>query len=98
MSQPGIRLQLDRMLSPGGFNAARDILAITVNRWPHGYSYQYNSLDDGFWLEGRATPAEIARRPFGRIAIANADAGAYAYADGAIDHGLRAAREVLALA
>ncbi len=90
-----IRAELDRMLSRGGFDGGRDILAITVNRWPHGYSYQYNSLYDPFWLDGGITPAEIARRPFGRISIANADAGAYAYADGAIDHGLRAAREAL---
>ena len=93
----GIRAQLDRVLGPGGFDARRDILAITVNRWPHGYSYQYNSLFDEFWLDGGRTPCEIARQPFGRIAIANADAGAYGYADGAIDHGLRAAREALAL-
>lgn len=92
-----IRTQLDRLLGSGGFDAGRDILAITVNRWPHGYAYQYNSLFDDFWLEGRETPCEVARRPFGRIAIANADAGAYSYADAAIDHGLRAAREVLAV-
>lgn len=90
-----IREQLDRILGPGGFVAADDILAITVNRWPHGYSYQYNSLFDAFWLDGGTTPCEIARQPFGRISIANADAGAYAYTDSAIDHGLRAAREAL---
>lgn len=93
-----IRGELDRLLGAGGFDAARDILGITVNRWPHGYSYQYNSLYDDFWLDGRTTPAEIARRPFGRITIANSDAGAYAYVDGAIDQGLRAADEALALA
>ncbi len=93
--EQSIRDELDRMLSRGGFDAARDVLAITVNRWPHGYSYQYNSLYDPFWLDGSTTPAEIARRSFGRISIANADAGAYAYADGAIDQGLRAAREAL---
>lgn len=92
-----IRDELNRMLGAGGFDAARDILGITVNRWPHGYSYQYNSLYDDFWLEGRTAPCEIARRPFGRIAVANADAGAYAYADGAIDHGIRAAREALSM-
>ena len=90
-----IRAQLDRLLGPGGFDAARDILAITVNRWPHGYAYQYNSLFDDFWLAGGPTPAERARRQFGRITIANADSGAYSYADAAIDHGLRAAREAL---
>ena len=52
-----------RTLGPGGFDPARDIRAITVNRWPHGYAYQYNSLWDPFWLEGGAPPCEIARRP-----------------------------------
>src|SRR5262249_44263741 len=37
-----IRDELDRMLGPGGFVAARDIAAITVNRWPHGYGYAAN--------------------------------------------------------
>ena len=32
--------QLDRMLGAGGFSSARDIAAITVNRWPHGYAYR----------------------------------------------------------
>ena len=42
-----IRDELDRMLGPGGFSSARDILAITVNRWSHGYGYVANSLFDG---------------------------------------------------
>jgi spermidine dehydrogenase len=91
-----VREQLARQLGPGGFDPASDILAITVNRWPHGYAYQYNSLWDPFWLEGGATPCAIGRKPFGRIAIANADAAAYAYTDGAIDMAQRAVQEVLA--
>jgi spermidine dehydrogenase len=89
-----IREQLGRTLSAGGFDPARDISAITVNRWPHGYAYEYNSLWDQFWLEGGEIPCEVARRPFGRIAMANADAGAYAYTDGAIDQAWRAVREL----
>ena len=89
-----IRDQMERTLSPGGFDPARDITAITVNRWPHGYAYEYNSLWDKFWLEGGETPCEVARKPYGRIAIANADAGAYAYTDGAIDQAYRAIQEV----
>ena len=85
-----IRDQLARTLGAGGFDPARDIAAITVNRWPHGYAYEYNSLCDPFWLEGGETPCEVARKPFGRIAIANADAGAYAYTDEAIDQAWRA--------
>ena len=89
-----IREQLGRMLGPGGFEPARDILEITVNRWPHGYSYEYNSLFDQFWLEGGQTPCSVARKPFGRIAIANSDADAYAYTDCAIDQAYRAVGEL----
>ena len=89
-----VREQLARVVGPGGFDPANDITAITVNRWPHGYAYEYSSLWDPFWLEGGETPCEVARKPFGRIAIANADAGAYAYTDGAIDHAWRAVGEI----
>ncbi len=89
-----IREQLARTLGPGGFDPARDIAAITVNRWPHGYAYEYNSLFDDFWLEGRETPCEEARKPYGRIAIANSDAGAYAYTDEAINQAYRAVGEL----
>jgi spermidine dehydrogenase len=93
----GIREQLARILGHGGFDPAEDILAITVNRWPHGYAYQYNSLSDPFWLEGDEPPCVLARQRFGRIAFANADAAAYAYTDAAIDQAYRAVHEVLQL-
>jgi spermidine dehydrogenase len=89
-----IRDQLARSLGAGGFDPARDIAAITVNRWPHGYAYEYNSLFDKFWLEGGEIPCVVARQPFGRLAIANADAGAYAYTDGAIDQAWRAIQDL----
>ena len=89
-----IREQLARCVGAGGFDPARDIEAITVNRWPHGYAYQYNSLWDPFWLEGGPLPCVEARKPFGRIAIANADADAYAYTDCAINQAYRAVKEL----
>jgi spermidine dehydrogenase len=89
-----IRDQLSRVLGPGGFDAARDITAITVNRWPHGYAYEYNPLFDPDWAPGEA-PHEIGRARFGRIAIANSDAGAAAYTDSAIDQAHRAVTELL---
>lgn len=89
-----IRDQLARTLGAGGFDPARDIAAITVNRWPHGYAYEYNSLFDTFWRDGGITPCEVARKPYGRIAIANADAGAYAYTDEAINQAWRAVGEL----
>jgi spermidine dehydrogenase len=88
-----IRDQLDRVLGPGGFAAARDITAITVNRWPHGYAYEYNPLFDPDWPPGEA-PHVIGRARFGRIAIANSDAGAAAYTDSAIDQAHRAVGEL----
>jgi spermidine dehydrogenase len=92
-----IREQLARTLGDGGFDPAEDIVAITVNRWPHGYAYQYNSLSDPFWLAGGEQPCVVARQRFGRIAMANADAAAYAYTDAAIDQAHRAVHEVLHL-
>ncbi len=92
-----IREQLVRLLGSAGFDPADDILAITVNRWPHGYAYQYNSLSDPFWLEGGEPPCLVARQRLGRIAIANSDAAAYAYTDAAIDQAHRAVHEILEL-
>ncbi len=92
-----IRDQFSRALAPGGFDPARDIEAITVNRWPHGYAYEYNSLFDPFWLEGGEQPCVVARQPFGRIAIANADAAAYSYTDASIDEAYRAVDDLLGI-
>ncbi len=88
-----IRGQLDRILGPGGFDAARAITAITVNRWPHGYAYEYNPLFDPEWPPGHE-PHVLGRARFGRIAIANSDAGAAAYTDSAIDQAYRAVQEL----
>jgi len=90
-----IREQLGRMFSTGGFDPARDIEAITVNRWPHGYAYEYNSLYDPDWPPEQR-PCVIGRQPFGRIHIANSDAEAMAYTNAAIDQGYRASQEIIA--
>jgi spermidine dehydrogenase len=89
-----IRDQLQRMLGPGGFDADRDIEAITVNRWPHGYADFFSDLDDPDWPEDQR-PNVIGRRPFGRISIANSDAAASAQTQAAIDEGYRAVQEVM---
>jgi spermidine dehydrogenase len=89
-----IRDQLGRMFGPVGFDPDHDVEAITVNRWSHGYAYEYNSLFDPPWPEGQR-PCERGRQRFGRIAIANADAEARAYIDAAIDQAARAVGELL---
>src|SRR3954447_5383000 len=88
-----IRDDLDRMLGPGGFSAARDIAAITVNRWPHGYSYVANSLYDPDDYE--ETVLRLARQRFGPVAIANTDTGGDAWVHYAIDQADRAVNELL---
>ena len=88
-----LRDQLARTLSPGGFDPARDITAITVNRWPHGYAYEYNPLFDPDWPDGEQ-PHVIGRARFGRITIANSDSGAAAYTDSAIDQAYRAVQDL----
>jgi spermidine dehydrogenase len=89
-----IRSQLQRMLGSAGFDAARDIAGITVNRWPHGYSYTYDTLDDPD-VPDEQRPHVLGRQSFGRIAIANADAGAAAFTNTAIDMAARAVDECL---
>jgi spermidine dehydrogenase len=89
-----IRDLLGRALADGGFDPARDIEGITVNRWAHGYAYEYMRPWDAFWPDG-PLPIETARKPWGRISIANSDSGAYAYAHSAIDQAVRAVRDLL---
>jgi spermidine dehydrogenase len=89
-----IRDQLGRALGKGGFDPARDITAITVNRWPHGYAPEYNPLFDPDVPEAERWHV-IGRAQFGRIAIANSDSGGGAYTDSAIDQGHRAVMELL---
>jgi len=82
-------------LEAGGFDAERDIAAITVNRWPHGYAYEYNDLSDPEGFSPANGPHVEGRAQIGRISIANSDASAYAYINGAIDAADRAIDEQL---
>jgi len=89
-----IRDQLGRTLAGGGFDPAQDIQAITVNRWPHGYAYEYNELFEPVDRPDSERPCVVGRQPFGRIKIANSDADGHAYTNIAIDQGYRAVREM----
>jgi len=88
-----VRNQLNGMFGAHGFDDQRDIESITVNRWSHGYSYTYFTLwDKGHSIENG--PHIQARQPFGRIAIANSDAGADSWLDVGVMQALRAVREL----
>jgi len=89
-----IRRQLGRMLAGGGFDPAADIVGVTVNRWPLGYAYTYDTLSDPD-VAPEQRPHVVGRQRFGSIAIANADAGAAAFTNQAIDEAHRAVEELL---
>ena len=85
--------QLEGSLKGGGFDVEKDVAALTVNRWPHGYAYEYNDLFDNPEFSPYKGPHIAGRAQIGRISIANSDASAYAYVNGAIDAADRAVNE-----
>lgn len=85
-----IRVELNRWFGPWGFSAADDILAITVNRWGHGYNF---FKAPGVF--GRKPPYETGRLKMGRISFAGADAGGSPWTQLALQQGCRAAVEQL---
>jgi spermidine dehydrogenase len=91
-----VREQLTSLLSDGGFDPAQDISGITVNRWAHGYSDGFSDFGDP-WLGGRndeRRPNVRGRKPFGRITIANSDAGGSAMFESAVGQAYRAIEEL----
>jgi spermidine dehydrogenase len=89
-----VRDQLDQTLAGSGFDAGRDITAITVNRWAHGYAYSPDLLWEPEYQAEEDKPWVIGRQPHGRITIANSDAGASADTNTAISQAWRAVQEL----
>ncbi len=83
-----IRTHLTGMLGSAGFDPALDIEGITVNRWPHGYAWFPNPINAHY--NDEELPFVVGRQRFGRIVIANSDAGGEALLQGAIDQAHRA--------
>ena len=92
--EEAIKDELNAAWGPQGIDVERDIKAITVNRWPHGYAHEYMDLwDDHSWSRG-AGPHVVGRQQIGAISIANSDSEQYAYVNGAIDSAHRAVQEL----
>lgn len=85
----------DGMLGAHAFDTERDIAAITLNRWPHGYAYEFEGMGVPPGYNRYNGPHIRGRAQIGRISIANSDSEAYAYVDGAIDAADRAVNEQL---
>ena len=93
------RNQLNRLLGGGGFDAARDIAALTVNRWPHGYAYAYDAATDRVVFEPSQWPEDRrhwkrASPPFGNVSIAATDAASNAMTEAAIEEAFRAVADL----
>ncbi len=67
----GIRLQLTRMFADYGFDAARDISGIILNRWGHAYV----APGPGFFFGRNGNPAarDVIREGYGRIGFAHSE-------------------------
>jgi spermidine dehydrogenase len=94
-----IRDQLNRVLGPGGFDAARDIAGITVNRWPHGYAYGHDPKTDRIAFRPSTWPEEervwvTASQRFGNISIASTDSASNAMTESAIEEAYRAVNDL----
>ncbi len=95
-----VRDQLGRVLGPGGFDPARDIAGITVNRWAHGYAFSIDaeSGDVAWWPElwqHERRPWVDARQRVGNIAFAGTDASSDAMTESAIVEAHRAVHSLV---
>lgn len=85
--EQAVMQQLQAMFGPHGFDAQRDVAALTLNRWGHGYVWDES--------EHLGQPAhKLSARPVGNIAMAGADSTGRAYLDAAIDAAWRAVGEL----
>jgi spermidine dehydrogenase len=88
-----IREQLAAMFGPG-FDAARDMAGLVLNRWGHAYL----SAQPGFFFgkDGQPAPGEVLRaHPVGGVAFANSDLAGIMDHRASILEADRAVRQVL---
>ena len=88
-----VRQQLTNMFGSLGFDDEKDIAGIIVNRWGHSYV----AAIPGFFHGNNGKPAlqQVIARPFGRIAFGHSEHKGIQEWFGAVEHGERAARQVL---
>ena len=94
-----VRDQLGRMLGAGGFDPARDIAGITVNRWPHGYAYSVDEVtgEVAWWpqvWQHERRPWVDARQRVGNIVFAGTDSSSNAMTESAIEQAHRAVQDL----
>jgi len=90
-----VRQQMVTLFSGAGFDPARDIAGIVINRWGHAYC----NAGPGFYTskDGKPTPADVLRQPVGRLAFAHSELNGNQHWAVAAAEGRRAASQVLEL-
>ena len=91
--EAAVRRQLTTMFGPLGFDDEKDIAGIIVNRWGHSYVAAVPGLFHG--NDGKPALQQVITRPFGRIAFGHSEHKGIQEWFGAVEHGERAARQVL---
>ncbi len=91
--EASVRQLLTTMFGSLGFDDEKDIAGIIVNRWGHSYV----AAIPGFFHGNNGKPAlqQVITRPFGRIAFGHSEHNGIQEWFGAVEHGERAARQVL---
>ena len=91
--EASVRQQLTTMFGSLGFDDEKDIAGIIVNRWGHSYVAAVPGFFHG--NDGKPALQKVTTRPFGRIAFGHSEHKGIQEWFGAVEHGERAARQVL---
>ncbi len=88
-----LRSQMATLFGEAGFDPARDIGGIVLNRWGHAYV----APGPGFFFGrgGSPAPPDVIREPFGRVAIGHSELRGHQNWTGAAAEGRRAVETVL---
>jgi spermidine dehydrogenase len=93
MYETQIRQQMTTLFGSAGFEPARDIAGIVMNRWGHAYC----NAGPGFYTpkNGKPTPADLLRQPIGRLTFAHSELNGNQHWPIAAGEGHRAALQVI---
>lgn len=88
-----LRQELAAMFASAGFDPARDIAGLVLNRWGHAYVVPGPGFH--FGRDGKPTAADVVREGYGRIAFGHSELRGHQYWYGGVEEGRRAAKQAL---
>ncbi len=88
-----VRRQFTKMFASAGFDAARDIAAITANRW--GHAYVVSPPYFAFGKDGKPAPRELIREGYGRVRFAHSELDSAQMWEIAVAEGERAVKQLM---